>query len=131
MEIEIWRNDMKNNVKWLRISYWAGAIGDFSIAILVLIPERMGVPSYVYPMGLMSAVAFSWGCMLIWADREPIERKWVLKPTILVGTMLLIAMIYSINAGVIPIRSVIANLILLPAMIVLWSFSYYNARETE
>jgi hypothetical protein len=43
MEIEIWRNDMKNNVKWLRISYWAGAIGDFSIAILVLIPERMGV----------------------------------------------------------------------------------------
>jgi hypothetical protein len=131
MEIEIWRNDMKNNVKWLRISYWAGAIGDFSIAILVLIPERMGVPSYVYPMGLMSAVAFSWGCMLIWADREPIERKWVLKPTILVGTMLLIAVIYSINAGVIPIRSVIANLILLPAMIILWSFSYYNARETE
>ena len=131
MEIEIWRNDMKNNVKWLRISYWAGAIGDFSIAILVLIPERMGVPSYVYPMGLMSAVAFSWGCMLIWADREPIERKWILKPTILVGTMLLIAVIYSIYAGVIPIRSVIANLVLLPAMIILWSFSYYNARETE
>jgi len=122
---------MKNNVKWLRISYWAGAIGDFSIAILVLIPERMGVLSYVYPMGLMSAVAFSWGCMLIWADREPIERKWVLLPTIVVGTTLLIAVIYSIYAGAIPLKSVIANLILLPAMIILWSFSYYNARETE
>ena len=68
---------------------------------------------------------------MIWADREPIERKWILKPTILVGTMLLIAVIYSIYAGVIPIRSVIANLVLLPAMIILWSFSYYNARETE
>jgi hypothetical protein len=122
---------MKNNVKWLRISYWAGAIGDFSIAILVLNPERMGVPSYVYPMGLMSAVAFSWGCMLIWANREPVERKWVLKPTILVGIMLLIAVIYSVYAGVIPIKSVIANLILLPAMIILWSFSYYNARDLE
>jgi len=122
---------MKNNVKWLRISYWAGAIGDFSIAILVLIPERMGVLSYVYPMGLMSAVAFSWGCMLIWADREPIERKWVLLPTIVVGTTLLMAVIYSIYAGAIPLKSVIANLILLPAMIILWSFSYYNARETE
>ena len=122
---------MKNKVKWLRISYWAGAIGDFSIAILVLIPERMGVPSYVYPMGLMSAVAFSWGCMLIWADREPVERKWILKPTILVGTMLLIAVIYSVYAEVISIRSVIANLILLPAIIILWSFSYFNARSTE
>ena len=131
MEIEIWRNDMKNNVKWLHISYWAGAIGDFSIAILVLIPERMGVPSYVYPMGLMSAVAFSWGCMLIWADRKPLERKWILKPTILVGTMLLIAVIYSVFAGAIPLKSVIANLILLPAMIILWSFSYYNARDPE
>jgi hypothetical protein len=125
--------EQKNTKKilWLRISYWAGAIGDFSIAILVLIPERMGVPSYVYPMGLMSAVAFSWGCMLIWADREPLERKWILLPTILVGTMLLIAVIYSLYAGVISIRSVIANLILLPAMIIFWSFSYYNARDPE
>jgi len=131
MEIEIWRNDMKNNVKWLRISYWAGAIGDFSIAILVLIPERMGVPSYVYPMGLMSAVAFSWGCMLIWADREPLKRKWILKPTILVGTMLFIAVIFSVYSGAITLKSVITNLILLPAMIILWSFSYYAARNPE
>ena len=122
---------MKNKVRWLRISYWAGAIGDFALAILVLIPKRMGVPSYVYPMGLMSAVAFSWGCMLIWADREPLERKWILKPTILVGTMLLIAVVYSVYAGAIPLKSVIANLISLPAMIILWSFSYYNARDPE
>ena len=81
------RKSQKGKSVWLRISYWAGAIGDFLIAILVLIPKRMGVPSYVYPMGLMSAVAFSWGCMLIWADREPLERKWILLPTILVGIM--------------------------------------------
>jgi hypothetical protein len=120
---------MDTKIMWLRISYWAGAIGDFAIAILVLIPERMGVPSYVYPMGLMSAVAFSWGCMLVWADREPMERRWVLLPTILVGVMLLIAVIYSVYAGAIPLRLVFINLFLLPAIIVLWSFSYYNARK--
>jgi hypothetical protein len=120
---------MMSKVKWLRISYWVGAIGDFILAILALIPERMGVPSYVYPMGLMSAVAFSWGCMLIWADRDPVERKWILLPTILVGSMLLIAGIYSVYAGVIPIRSFIPNLILLPSVVTLWSFSYYNARD--
>ena len=121
---------MKNKVNWLRISYWAGAIGDFALAILVLIPKRMGVLSYVYPMGLMSAVAFSWGCMLIWADREPLERKWILLPTILVGIMLLIAGIYSVCSGVITIRSYIPNLILLPAMVTLWSFSYFVVRDT-
>jgi len=122
---------MDNRVKWLRVSYWAGAIGDFAIAILVMLPDRMGVPSYVYPMGLMSAVAFSWGCMLIWADREPIERRWVLLPTILVGTMLLLAGIYSIYVGVITARSYIPNFILFPAMIALWSISYYRARAIE
>ena len=118
-------------VKWLRISYWAGALGDFAIAILVLIPERMGVPAYVYPMGLMSGVAFSWGCMLIWADREPIERRWVLLPTILVGAMLLLAGIYSIYAGAITARSYLPNFFLFPAMIALWSFSYYKARNID
>ncbi len=122
---------MENKVKWLRVSYWAGAIGDFAVAILALIPERMGVPSYVYPMGLMSAVSFSWGCMLIWADREPIERRWVLLPTILVGVMLLLAGVYSIYAGAITVRSYIPNFILLPAMITLWSFSYYKTRGME
>ena len=122
---------MENRVKWLRVSYWAGAIGDFAIAILVLLPERMGVPSYVYPMGLMSAASFSWGCMLIWADREPIERRWVLLPTILVGTMLLLAGMYSIYVGVITARSYIPNFIIFPAMITLWSFSYYRARGIE
>jgi hypothetical protein len=119
---------MENNVKWLRVSYWAGAIGDFVIAVLVLIPERMGVPSYVYPMGLMSAVAFSWGCMLIWADREPMERRWVLLPTILVGSMLLLAGIYSIYAGVITVESYMPNFVLFPAVITLWSVSYYKTR---
>ena len=122
---------MANKVRWLRISYWAGAIGDFVIAILVLSPQRMGVPSYVYPMGLMSAVAFSWGCMLIWADREPIQRRWVLLPTIVVGVMLLLAVVLSVYVGAIAFRSVILNIILLPAMVALWSYSYYCARDIE
>lgn len=122
---------MVNQVSWLRTSYWAGAIGDFMIAILVLIPERMGVSSYVYPMGLMSAVAFSWGCMLVWADREPIPRRWVLLPTIVVGVMLLLAVIFSVYVGAIALRSVFLNILLLPAMVALWSFSYYNSRDIE
>lgn len=122
---------MPTRVGWLRISFWAGAIGDFAIAVLVLIPERMGVPSYVYPMGLMSAVAFSWACMLIWADRDPRGRRWVLLPTILVGVMLFLAVLVSVYVGAIALQSVLANLLLLPAMVALWSYSYYRARSLE
>ncbi|MFC2030107.1 hypothetical protein ACFLWA_05195, partial [Chloroflexota bacterium] len=82
--------------------------------------------------GLFSAVAFSWGVMLILADREPLERRWVLLPTILVGSLLLIAVLYSMYAGAISLSgSRLLNLILYPAMIALWSFSYHNARDIE
>ena len=79
---------MRKSVILLRISYWVAAIADFVVAVLVLFPSRMGVTQFVYPMGLMSAVAFSWGIMLILADRKPVERRWVLLPTILVVFLL-------------------------------------------
>ena len=112
---------MATKVVWLRISFWAGAIGDFAIAVLALIPERMGVPSYVYPMGLLSAVAFSWGCMLVGADRVNLIRTkhGFFFPTILVGVMLLLAVIYSVYAGAIALRSVFLNIRPLPAMVAL------------
>ena len=120
---------MQNKVKWLRISYWVGAIADFALAIFSLIPKVMDVPSYVYPMGMLSSVVFSWGCMLIWADRKPVERRWVLLPTILVGSMLLLTSIISMFAEVIAFESKFYLLVLYPAVIILWSFSYVNSRD--
>jgi peptidoglycan/LPS O-acetylase OafA/YrhL len=38
----------------------------------------MGLTEIVYPMGLISAVAVSWGILLLVADRKPSQRKWVL-----------------------------------------------------
>jgi hypothetical protein len=66
---------MNKSILLLRLSYWIAAIADFIIAILLWIPERMGVLEKAYPMGLASVIAFSWGVMLLIADRSPIERK--------------------------------------------------------
>ena len=74
----------------MRLSYWIAAIADFIIAILAWIPERMGVAEMSYPMGLASVIAFSWAIMLLVADRKPVERKWMLIPTILVVTLITI-----------------------------------------
>jgi len=100
---------MNNYRNLLRTSYWVAAIADFIIAFLVLIPERMGVTGFVYPMGLMAAVAISWGVMLIIADRQPIERRWVLLPTMLVVFLLGAAGIYAAIVGVIPVSRIIGS----------------------
>lgn len=81
---------MKKPVALLRMSYWIAAIADFGVAILVWMPERMGVTEIVYPMGLASVVIFSWAVLLLVADRKPLERRWILIPTILVVALIAI-----------------------------------------
>ena len=92
---------MKSNIIWLRISYWTAAIADFGIAISVLLPKRMGLTEFVYPMGMVSAVAFSWGILLIIADRKPVERRWILIPTMIVVALLTGVRIYASLIGLI------------------------------
>ena len=121
---------MKDKVVWLRISYWVAAVADFVVAILVLIPERMGVSGFVYPMGLMSAVAFSWGIMLVLADRKPMERRWVLVPTILVVFLLGIVGAYAGITELIPIGRAIGSSAASVVILVLLICAWFKTRAT-
>ena len=105
------------------------AIADFVIAILVLIPERMGVSGFVYPMGLMSAVAFSWGVLLIIADRKPVERKWVLLPTMLVVFLLGVAGVYAVIVGTMPIGRIIGSSIVVVVVLTLLAYTWLRTRR--
>jgi drug/metabolite transporter (DMT)-like permease len=119
---------MNKKILFLRTSYWLGAIADLSIAISILIPQRVGLDKFVYPMGLMSAVAFSWAIMLILADRKPLERKWVLIPTILVIFLLSTVRIISVVNGLIDFS--LAYLFLGIFLAGFMSYSYYYAVKT-
>jgi hypothetical protein len=113
----------------LRISYWVAAIADFIIAILVLIPERMGVDGFVYPMGLMSAVAFSWGVLLLVADRRPVERRWILPPTILVVFLLGVAGAYAAVSRVLPPYRIIGSTLAVVVVLSLLVYTYFRTRD--
>lgn len=113
----------------LRASYWVAAIADFIIAFLVLIPERMGVNEFVYPMGMISAVAFSWGVLLLVADRKPIERKWVLLPTILVASLLGVAGLYAALVGVIPISRIAGSSAAVVLVLMLLTYTWLRTRQ--
>ena len=120
---------MKKRILLLRLSYWSAAIADFIIAIFVLSPERMGLTKTVYPMGLMSAVAFSWGILLIIADRKPLERRWVLIPTIIVVGLLSIArIIFALNKT---IEFSFIFFLFGIILIILMAYSYYGANKFD
>ena len=120
---------MDQKVRWLRIAYWTAAIADFVIAVLVLIPARMGVTNHVYPMGLMSAVALSWGVLLIFADRQPIERRWILIPTSLVVALLGIVALHAGLTELLPWIRIIPTSIVTIAVLSILIYSYTNARD--
>jgi hypothetical protein len=112
----------------IRTSYWVAAIADFVIALLALMPARMGVEEFVYPMGLMSAVAFSWGVLLLVADRRPVERKWVLLPTSLVVFLLGMAVVYAGLAGLIPTGQLFVSSAAVVLVLALLLYTVYTTR---
>ena len=118
---------MTKSILLLRLSYWIAAIADFSIAILVWMPERMGSSEIGYPSGLASVIAFSWGVMLLIADRNPIKRKWILLPTILVVTLITaIRTKFSLDGT---IDFSFALLLFAVALLTLMTYSYYYATK--
>lgn len=120
---------MTKPILLLRLSYWTAAIADFVVATLILMPERMGVTEITYPMGLASVTVFSWVVMLIIADRKPIERKWILIPTILVVTLITIVRTRFSSEGTIEFN--LALLLFAIALIILMTYSYYYASKSE
>jgi hypothetical protein len=95
---------MEDSTIWLRVSYWTGALVDLKAAIIMVLPNLFpplyeaiggktagGSASGENSMTLLAALlVFAWTCLLIWADRKPLERKGVLLLTlcpVLVGIL--------------------------------------------
>ncbi|MBT8378142.1 MAG: hypothetical protein KJN64_02805 [Ignavibacteria bacterium] len=120
---------MRKQIIQLRISYWTAAIADFAIAVIVLFPEEMGLNVIEYPMGLMSAVAFSWAIMLLIADRKPLERRWILIPTIFVVALLtFVRILFEINEK---IETDFAVSIFGITLLIFMIYSYYSANKVR
>jgi len=118
-------------VAWLRTSYWAGAVADVLIGVLTLVPSRMGLPGFRYPMGLAASLMIAWAVLLLWADRKPVERRGVLPITVLVIIGLLLSGIYSVAVDLFPLSRIVPSVILGVVLIALMLFSYFNAAGAE
>ena len=84
---------MNKRLLFIRFAYWYGAILDLlvSIDMLLSIIFEFSVSisnvsteiSYKYQTGTGAFLMLGWTILLLWADRKPIERRFILLLTII------------------------------------------------
>jgi predicted CoA-binding protein len=124
-------------VRWLRVSYWAGAIADAAAAVAMLVPEvgaaMYGMEGfepgaeYRYAMRLGASLMLGWTVLLLWADRKPLERRGVLLITVLVIAGLASAGAYAVGADLIALPMMVPTWVLQSALTILFLYSYLRS----
>ncbi len=127
-------------IRWLRISYWTGAILDALAALSMLFPPLFaatnGLPDfhpgvdYRYAMGMGASLMLGWTTLLLWADRKPLERKGVLLITLLPVVLgLVINEIVAVRAGFLSVAATSPVWVAQGLITILFLFSYLKARK--
>ena len=130
---------MNKKIRWLRISYWAGAVADGLAALAMIFPAlgklMFGLtdfapgPDYDFAMGLGAALMLGWTALLLWADREPLAHRDVLLLTIFPVIFGIVATeIRAVVSGFIAVGWMAPLWVMQAALTVLFVFSYWNAR---
>ena len=133
---------MDDAVRWLRISYWAGAILDALAALSMLSPELFAATNglqnfhpgieYRYAMGMGASLMLGWTALLLWADQRPLERKGVLLITLLPVVLgLVLNEIVAVRGGFLSIMMTAPVWLVQAAISGLFVFSYLNARKFQ
>jgi len=86
---------------------------------------------YRYAMGLGGSLMFGWTVLLLWADRDPHERRGVLAITIAVILGLIASGFYALYSNFAPFSSVAPVLAFQILLIVLFTYSYMITRNHE
>lgn len=118
---------------WLHVAYWVGIILDARAALYMIIPDldphadaaSLASTPYRFAMAYGAALMLGWTGLLLWADRKPIERRFVLVLTVcpvIVG--LTLSRLVLTAAGKLPVPFTPASLALPVGLTALFLFSY-------
>jgi hypothetical protein len=129
-------------VRWLRRSYRAGALVDGLAAIGMAHPRVFGPtlrfkrgfnrtgPEFSYAMRTGAPLMAGWTVLLMWADRQPLERRAVLPMTVLpVIAGLMANDAHAVRVGRLSGRSVAPVRALQLGLVGLFGYSLARARS--
>lgn len=136
------RMNKSKAIKFLRVSYWGGAIFDALLLIPMLstkvASDAFGIQNftpgsdYRYAIYIAASLMAGWVSLLIWADRKPIERRGVLLLTVIpVLTSLIFSGVYAVVSGFIPVDNMLPTWIMQGMLVLLFGFSYLNANKLD
>lgn len=115
---------MRVRTALLRTAYWVGAIADAFAAIrLLLVPFRPSI-TYAPEMETVASLMIGWTILLIWADRKPLERKFVLLLTVVMMTIGRLFDVAVVVAGKATAMDVLTNTAPALALLVLFAVIY-------
>jgi hypothetical protein len=129
-------------VRWLRLSYRAGALVDALAAVGMAVPRLYGPtlrfqadfdrhgPEFRYAVRVGAPLMAGWTVLLMWADRRPLERRGVLAITVIpVIAGLMANDAAAVRAGQLSGRGVAPVRVLQLALVALFAFSTARARR--
>ena len=127
----------RRDILHLRVAYWVGAVFDALTLVPMLVPavgaSIFGLkhfapsPAYQYAMALAAALMLGWTALLLWADREPLERRGVLLLTILVVVGLAGAGVYAVASGTIVFDRMVPTWLCQAAISSYFLFAYWRS----
>ena len=144
---------MNDNQKLLaiRLVYWLGAIMDglFAIDMTVIALYGTSIPlltdsftnvsfiadgglTYQYAMGIGAALMWGWTVLLLWADREPVERRGVLIITlfpVIVG--IFVTNVVTIMNELVDLQEFLFRLVIQIGLMIAFLVSYLLAKNLE
>jgi hypothetical protein len=129
---------MSSSIRWLRISYWTGAIIDALACIPLVdsdiwaalnqVPDFHASVEFRYAQAFAAVFMAGWTVLLLWADRNPLDRRGVLLITtipVVVGLNSVRYMLYL--GGLVPVPFTAFGIVLPVSLAVLFLFSYFNS----
>ena len=129
---------MKCTISLLRIAYWWGVIADAVSAILMLLPNLFLrvmnfnlTPGRSFAFGLSygAPLMIGWTILLIWADRNPLERKGTLLLTLPIIVGYIAIELYAISTGITSLGSALPLLAMQTGLFVFIVFSCWHAKN--
>ena len=133
----------QNRMFLVKVAYWLGIGSDALWAVLLLFPQMFGIltgrPDFDPDlqtrliMGIGGSLMAGWTFLLVWAVREPIERRVVILLTAfpVVFGMFIISLIEVLNGNTFIVWILIKTTILIISMVISYVLASSMARGTS
>ena len=128
--------DRNRRVLLVRGVYWLGAILDGLVGLRMLVADRVAVggvmpgAGFRYAMWTAAALMLSWSSLLLWADRDPVERRGILFLTACPALLgLALAQGAAVSTGFRTVRGAMPFWVVESSLFVIFLAAYLVARD--